>query len=221
VVGAVLGLLRSWPDTAVGVVLGFGAGALVSAVSFELAREGLHAGGLTWTAVGLAAGAVTYFALDSALERRQEARQAEAGRGGSLALGAFLDGVPENLVLGLGLSRGEGVSLALLVAIYISNLPEALGSAADLERAGRTRRQILGTWTAVAVLTAFGAVAGDALADVAGGRHVAALNGFAAGALLVMLVSHVAPEATARSGRLAGLVTVLGFAVATGLATTG
>ena len=58
VLGALLAFARPWSDLQVGVVLAFGAGALISAVSFELAEEGIDAGGFGWTAAGLAAGAV-------------------------------------------------------------------------------------------------------------------------------------------------------------------
>src|SRR4051794_34808252 len=99
---------------------------------------------------------------------------AAAGSGAALALGAFLDGIPEQLVLGIGIALGEGVSVGLLVAIFVSNLPESIGGAID---------------------------------------------GFAAGALLVMLVDSMVPDARRKGGDVAGLATVLGFAVAAGLST--
>ena len=104
VIGAVLALVRPWSDRVVGLVLGFGAGALVSAVAFELFVEGVEeGGGQAWVALGLAAGALTYYVLDGVVSRGASAA------GGSLALGAFLDGVPEQLVLGIGLVGGETV----------------------------------------------------------------------------------------------------------------
>jgi ZIP family zinc transporter len=219
-VGALLGLARAWSQEAVGIVLGLGAGALVSAVTFELALDGLREGGLGSTAIGLAVGSLTYFACDVAVERWLERRAgADALPGASLALGAFLDGLPSNTVLGIGLARGEGVSVALLVAIFVSDLPEALGSARELEESGRDRPTILRMWLAVAVVLALATPAGRGLAQVVGNDYIAALNGFAAGALLVMLVTHMAPQAEKKAGRLAGLATTLGFAAATALAT--
>ena len=67
-------------------------------------------------------------------------RMQSSDPGTSLALGALLDGIPEQLVLGLGLAAGEGVGVGLLVAIYVSNLPEGIGSAADMRSAGRSSR---------------------------------------------------------------------------------
>jgi zinc transporter, ZIP family len=194
----------------------FGAGALISAVSFELWEEGFQIGGLGWTALGLALGALTYFACDSTLDRRS-AKGGDGDTGTALALGAFLDGIPEQLVLGIGLAGGGPVSVALLVAIFASNLPEAIGSAAEMEADGKARRSVLLLWLAVAFACALATGVGYLLADAASGGLHAAINGFAAGALLVMLIDSMIPTASRDAGRPAGLITVLGFAVAAAL----
>jgi ZIP family zinc transporter len=139
------------------------------------------------------------------------------GGGAALALGAFLDGIPEQMVLGIGLAGGEAVSAGLLAAIFVSNLPEAIGGATDMRRQMHGARQVMRTWVAIASLCALASVAGYALADVTGGDFRGGINGFAAGALLVMLVDSMIPEATEQAGRTTGLVTTLGFAVAMGL----
>lgn len=225
VVGALLGIARPWPDRAVGVVLAFGAGALVSAVSFDLAQEGVELGGGDSVALGLAAGAVTYFLADRAVDRLGEPKRAgsaaapaqTAEAGTALALGAFLDGIPEQMVLGIGLAAGGGVSVGLLAAIFISNLPEAIGSATEMRAAGQTAASINRLWIAVALICTLATVAGYAIADTASGDLQATINGFAAGALLVMLIDSMIPEAARQAGKVAGLVTVFGFAVAAGL----
>jgi zinc transporter, ZIP family len=215
VLGALLAVARPWPDRVVGLVLAFGAGALISAVSFELAEEGFRVGDRGSTAAGLAVGALVYYLLDGRLERRSG-----SNAGTPLALGAFLDGIPEQMVLGIGLALGEGVSVALLVAIFVSNLPEAIGSASDMRAAGRDDRTILRLWFAVATVCALATVVGYAIADAVSDNLKAAMDGFAAGALLVMLSDSMIPEARQDAGRAAGLVTVLGFAVAAGLSFT-
>ena len=223
VLGAMLGLARRWSSRLIGLVLAFGAGALISAVSFELAEEGIKVGGPAAVALGLAAGAMTYYALDRLVERADPPRAdgvvAGSSAGPALALGAVLDGIPEQLVLGIGLTTGAGVSVGLLVAVFVSNLPEAIGSATAMRAAGRTPGFIWRLWTGVAVVCVLATVAGYAIGDVTGGPFKAGVNGFAAGALLVMLVDSMIPEATRQAGRTAGLATVLGFAVATGLST--
>jgi zinc transporter, ZIP family len=213
VIGALLGLAREWPDRLVGLVLAFGAGALVSSVSFELAEEGIKVGGGAAVGIGLAAGAFTYWSLNGLLDRHSGG----SGAGTALALGAFLDGIPEQLVLGIGLASGGKLSIALLVAIFVSNLPESIGSSSQMRDAKRSPSVIRRLWLAVAVVCLLATVAGYALADSASGHLQAGIDGFAAGALLVMLVDSMIPEAARKAGNVAGLVTTLGFAVAAGL----
>jgi zinc transporter, ZIP family len=214
VLGALLGLVREWPRQVVGLVLAFGAGALISAVSFDLAQEGLQVGDPGVVGAGLAAGAITYFALDRLLARR---RHGAGSAGPALALGAFLDGIPEQTVLGLGIAAGEGVSVGLLVAIFVSNLPEAIGSSSDMRAAGTRPAAIRRLWLLVALVCTVATVIGYAVADNVSGNVNAAVDGFAAGALLVMLVDSMIPEAVRKGGNVSGLVTVLGFAVAAAL----
>jgi ZIP family zinc transporter len=216
VIGALVGLARPWPERLVGLVLGFGAGALISAVTFELAEDGVAIGGGLAVAIGLAVGALTYFVCDGLVER-----PGESGAGTALALGAFLDGIPEQLALGLGIALGEGVSVGLLAAIFVSNLPEAIGSATGLREGGRSDHQIVRLWLAVAVICTLASVVGWAIADTASDPLKGGINGFAAGALLVMLVDSMIPEATTKAGRTTGLITTLGFAVAAGLSAVG
>jgi len=223
VIGAALSLLRHWSSRQVGLVLAFGAGALISAVSFELAQEGLDVGGAGYTGLELGIGALTYFLLDGLIASRLSTGRGRRGRGqGSgggtaLALGALLDGIPEQVVLGVALAAGEGVGVALLLAIFVSNLPEAMGSADDMRKAGRPRETILRLWLVVAAICTAATVAGYAAADAVAGGPQAAIDGFAAGALLVMLIDSMIPDARADAGRAAGLITVLGFALAAGL----
>jgi ZIP family zinc transporter len=219
VVGALLAFARTWPDRQIGLVLAFGAGALISAVSFELAEEGVKAGGLGWTAVGLGLGAMTYFTLDGVIERRYADAGAAGDGGVGLALGAFLDGLPEQAVLGIGLASGAGVGVSLLVAIFVSNLPEAIGSARDMQHAGTSRGRVLLLWAGVATCCALATLIGYAAADAATNGPRSLIDGFAAGALIVMLIDSMIPEATRGAGRVAGLATTLGFAVATALST--
>ncbi|WP_157075541.1 ZIP family metal transporter [Janibacter anophelis] len=220
-VGALLGVARRWPGRLVGLVLAFGAGALIASVAFELAEEGLQAGGPVPVAVGIALGAVAFaggnLAIQSLGARRHRGHpEREEGGGTGLAFGAFLDGIPEQAVLGIGLASGGGVSVALLVAVWISNLPEAIGSAADM-RGERSRRAILLLWAGVSGVCALATLGGYALADVSGETGASVINGFAAGALLVMLVDEMIPEARSKAGAAAGLATVVGFALAAGL----
>jgi ZIP family zinc transporter len=221
VIGALLSFARRWPPRQVGLVLAFGAGAGVTAVTLDLAR--LRVGGAAATGVGLGVGAVTYFLLDSLIANRFSAGRGRRGRskgsggGTALALGAFLDGIPEQAVLGISLAAGQGVGVALLLAIFVSNLPEAMGSADEMRKAGKSRAVILRLWLVVAAICTIATVVGYAAADAVTGNLRAAIDGFAAGALLVMLIDSMIPDARKDAGRAAGLVTVLGFALAASL----
>ena len=148
VIGAAVGLARPWPHKVVGLVLGFGAGALISAVSFELVQEGVRQARGLPVAIGLAVGALTYFVAAG--------RVAAMGGGGALALGAFLDGIPEQMVLGIGLASGEPVSAGLLAAIFVSNLPEAIGGATDMKREMHSNKRVMLNWLWIAAFCAFG-----------------------------------------------------------------
>lgn len=220
VIGALLGMARAWPRPLIGVVLAFGAGALISAVSFDLAQEGVEIGDPGVLASGLAAGAIVYFTLNRTLGRRSRRGndQTAGEKGGTaLALGAFLDGIPEQLVLGIGIAGAEGVSAGLLVAIFVSNLPEAIGSSTDMSAAGTQPATIRRLWAFVALACTAAAVVGYAIADSVSPNLTAWFDGFAAGALLVMLTDSMIPEAARKGGDISGLVTVLGFAVAAAL----
>jgi ZIP family zinc transporter len=214
ILGALLGLARQWPPRLVGAVLAFGAGALISAVSFDLFAEGLDIGDDGVVGLGLAAGALTYFVLDRAVEQRFGSKNA----GPALALGAFLDGIPEQLVLGIGIATGAGVSAGLLAAIFVSNLPEAIGSATDMRAADIESRRIAALWAAVATVCIAASAIGFAVADAASDDVKGGIDGFAAGALLVMMIDSMIPEARDKAGRIAGLVTALGFALAAAVA---
>lgn len=227
IIGALLAFARRWPAQQVGLVLAFGAGALISAVSFELVQEGVDLGEGGWTAAGLGLGAIVYYLADGALARKFSARRGMHGRvegsapGPALALGAFLDGIPEQLVLGMSVAGGAGVSASLLVAIFVSNLPEAMGSASEMQRTGYSRQTIMRLWFAVAAVGVLAALLGYAAADITSNELRAGINGFAAGALLVLLIDSMIPEARREGGRIVGLVTTLGFAVAAGLSNVG
>ena len=219
-VGAVLAMLRAWPPRWLGIVLGFGAGALMASIAFELWEEGLERGGAVPLVSGVAAGALAYYIAARILDARAAKKKGEAG-GGQLAVGALLDGIPEQLVLGIGLASGEPVSVALVVAILVSNLPESIGSAADLLKGGMAKSRVLLLWAGVAVICAVATIAGFGLATVTGDAFRTAASGFAAGALLVMLVDSMVPEAQSKAKESTGLATVLGFALAAGVSFAG
>ena len=223
VIGVLLAFARSWSRALIGLILAFGAGALISAISLELTEEAIAVGRPAAVALGLALGALTYFVADGLLSHSDKPApgngedKPDSGSGASLALGSFLDGVPEQAVLGIGLAGGEPVSVALLVAIFVSNLPEGIGAGVDMQAGGMPRARILRLFLGVEAVCALSTGVGYAIADSISGDLQAVVNGFAAGALLVMLIDSMIPESREKGGRPAGLIAVVGFAVATAL----
>ena len=132
----------------------------------------------------------------------------------ALLRGAVLDGIPESVVIGITLIGGASVGAPFLAAVFLSNLPESIGSASEARESGTKRGPILRLWAGVAIVSTLATVAGYALLDGASGNVVGTIQGFAAGALIVMLVDTMIPDATRRAGGPTGLFTTLGFAVA-------
>lgn len=201
------------------MVMAFGSGVLISAVAYELVAEAVRvsANGLA-VGAGFAGGALVFFAGDELIERRA------GGGGGGLAivLGAVLDGIPESIVIGISLIEGGSVSVAVLVAVFLSNVPEAISASTDLVEGGWPRRSVALLWSVVVLASAVSALLGFVLLQDAAGSWVAAIQAFAAGAILTMLADEMIPEAyrEARSSthrKAVGLATALGFAVAAAL----
>jgi len=214
--GAWAALRRRPPDRVVGLTAGFGAGALISAIAFELVLDAVEDASPARLAVALATGAVAYFLGSEFLERRSKSDNA-GSRGLALLMGATLDGIPESFILGISVAAGGGVSLPFLMAVAVSNLPEGMASASELAKdPDYSPRRILGMWGVVVCVSALAAGLGAFVATL-GTVTGAAAQAFAAGALLTMLTDDLIPEARERGGLGAGLAAVLGFAVAFGL----
>jgi ZIP family zinc transporter len=228
-IGALVVMWRPLPQRALGLVMAFGAGVLISAVAFELVEEGIRkgnaAGNWQWpVALGLGAGAVTFFVGDSYIdrmgggERKRSQPREPGGPALALTLGIVLDGIPESIALGLTLLEGAGVSAAMLAAIFLSNFPEAVGATTGFEKSGRSRRWTISLWLLIVAVSGLSSLAGYGLFQSASGMTIAFMDAFAAGAILTMLADTMMPEAFAYGGKLVGLLTTFGFAVAVGLA---
>jgi ZIP family zinc transporter len=220
-VGALLGWFAPIPRRAIAGVMGFGAGVLLSALSFDLMGDAFSRGGAWPTALGFAAGAIVYAAANLALARRgakhrkrsgkrQPSESEQDGSGLAIAVGALLDGIPESAAIGVSLLAGHGVGMVAVIAIFISNLPEGLSSSAGMKAAGRSAAYVFGIWVAIAVLSAISAALGAVIFKGAPAA-VAATLAVAAGAILTMIADTMVPEAFEESHDLAGLITVLGF----------
>lgn len=222
-IGALLVMVRPPGARLLGLVMGFGAGVLISAVSFELVEEAVTtADGAGGAAAGFATGALVFFTGDTLIARAGGGSTGDASRqGGSpalpIVLGTVLDGIPESAVLGLTILQTGEIGISMLVAVFVSNLPEAVAASSDLLDDGWTRTRIITMWVAVAVVSALSASAGYALLDGASPSVTAFMLAFAGGAILAMLSTSMVPEAYELSGRPVGLAVTFGFAVAFGI----
>jgi ZIP family zinc transporter len=221
VLGGVVALLVPIHRRTLGVVMAFGAGVLISAVAFELVLQGfLTSAGEGGVALGLFAGSITFYVGDALIdrfggsERKDSGGRQASGSALAIVLGIVLDGIPESVVLGLTLVEDDAVSAAFLAAVFLSNVPEAFAATAGLDKAGWRRRNIVGLWSLVAAVCGLSAVAGYAVFSDASPWSLAFVMAFAGGAILTMLADTMMPEAFEHGGRLVGVVTTLGFALA-------
>jgi zinc transporter, ZIP family len=204
-----------------GIVMAFGAGVLISAVAYELVLEAVDtAAGTGGVALGLFCGSAVFAVGDLAIDRlggaERKRSQGEQSEGSPLAivLGIVLDGIPESVVIGLSLLTGEGVSVAVIAAVFLSNLPEAVAATTGLAAASWTRSRILGLWLLVMLVSGLAALAGYGIFGDASPRTIAFILAFAGGAILTMLADTMMPEAFEHGGKLVGVFTTAGFALA-------
>ncbi len=221
ILGGALALMLPISERLLGLIMGFGAGVLISAVAYELVAEAFEtSAGNGGIALGLAAGALTFFVGDMLVDRMggggRKKIHATAGAGSALAivLGIVLDGIPESAVIGLGLLEGTGVSVAVIAAVFLSNLPEAIAATTGLVSDGWARGRILGLWVAVTIICGLASLLGYTVFDSAGPAALAFVLAFAGGAILTMLADTMMPEAFEHGGKLVGLLTTFGFGLA-------
>jgi len=222
ILGACIAYFLHVRQRVIAVISAFGAGVLISALSFELMDEAYRRGGFVSTAVGFLLGAVIFTGADWILARygakhrkrsggQQPSEDQQSGSGLAIAIGALIDGIPESIVIGLSLLHGGAVSFVAVIAIFISNVPEGLSSSAGMKKAGRSAAYIFGVWSAIAIASGLAALAGYSLFQYFPASVIAATTATAAGAILAMLVDTMIPEAFETAHNFAGVITVAGF----------
>lgn len=214
-VGAVIAWFVRVPTRVVATVMAFGSGVLVSALAYDLVLEAQDEGGFWPTVIGFAVGALVYVVANQLLsrfdKRNPRGTGEEPGTGIGIALGALLDGIPESAVLGLSMVGGGGVSVPVLIAIVISNIPEGLSSTAELKQAGRSARYVFVLWSGITLASAIAATLGFVLLDTASGELTAFITSIAAGAILAMICDTMIPEAFRSAHAFTGLLVTAGF----------
>ena len=226
-IGAATAYFARLPQRLIAAIMAAGSGVLISAVAFDLMDEAFRRGGFDSTAIGFFGGALVYTGANILVSRagakhrkrsgsnpKQSQATAQEGSGLSIAVGALLDGIPESVVIGVSLLEGSGVSLVTVAAVFLSNVPEGLSSAAGMKKAGRSAIYIFGVWGAIAMASGLAAALGYAVMAGASPDIIAATTAVAAGAILAMLVDTMIPEATEEAHEFSGLIAVAGFLLA-------
>lgn len=210
----VAGLAVCWitvPTRVVGVLAGFGAGAMIAAVAFDLVvqAEALPRSEFAlWMLIGVA----IFIAGDWLVEQRFGSEGAGGAMG--IVVGSVVDGVPESVIFGIQIGTGLAVSPSFLAAVLVSNIPQAIAPSADLHGAGWGPRKLGTLWVVVVLACGVAAALGFLATNVAPGVTGDRAAALAAGGLLAMLTNSLMPFAFERGGVLAGVATAIGFCLA-------
>jgi ZIP family zinc transporter len=217
--GAAIALAGRPGSRTVGLTIAFGSGALIAAVAYELVLEAYETD-IGLAATGFASGAVAFYVGDWLIDRHgghgrktMHGVHQRAGTAPAIVLGTVLDGIPESFVLGASLQAEGVVPVAVVVGVFVSNLPESLSATSGLREAGWTALHLFALWSAVVAASVAAAAVGWWTLGTMPATDGALALGFAGGALLVMLADTLMPEAFELGGKEAGLLTALGFAL--------
>lgn len=227
--GAIVAATLELPQRVAATITALGGGVLLAAVAFELVPEADAHAGATVTAAGLVAGMLIYVGADAWLNRDDTMKsmrraghaaaagqrmslpdRAEATRGESIAVGLFVDGVPESLALGLTIAEGA-IGLALLVGILVGNVVEGYGAAQPIIAGGRSRSFAVGLLAGIGVALAGATIMGGTVLVDASPAFIGGAQAVAGGAVLSVVSISIIPHAFDEVSGLVAAALVIGF----------
>ena len=210
IAGALWGIYGKISGKTEGFVIALAGGALIVSLVSEMIQPAIAQSNL-WVGLGsVAAGAVVFSVVDFWIDEKW----GPEGGGGLLAA-ITLDGVPENLALGVALIGAAPIEVtALAGAIMLSNLPEAAGGAKQMVGNGLSKGKTLGLWTLTALILSAAAIIGYFALDGVSPHVLAATRCFAAGAVVASLATEVFPKAYKEDHHMAGIATAIGVILA-------
>ena len=221
--GAILAMKVTIPHRIIGFIMALGTGALIGATAYELLEGSLEISGFKEVAIGFLGGALTFTVLDYFVSHRgghqrkeadREKKKTDSASGMGIFIGSVMDTIPETALIGMSLIGGETVSLALVVSVFISNIPEGLSSTVGLLKSGFSKKKILFMWGIVVIASAFSALGGATIFAEASNSIKAIVSCFAGGAIIAMVASTMMPEAYKEGGPAVGFVTSIGIFIA-------
>lgn len=222
--GAAIGYFANLRQSVASSVMAFGSGVLISALCFELMDEAYKKGGSLYSGIGFLFGALLYTFATIRINRKgakhrkrsstlQISESEKSGSGRAIAIGTLIDGIPESVVIGLSVLSGKGASIVTVIAIFLSNVPEALSSSHGMKKSLRSGRYIFGVWTFITFISGISSIAGYLLFGNFPEVVVGVTIAVAGGGILTMLVITMIPEAVEGDREWAGPITVLGFLI--------
>lgn len=220
ILGALFGYFAKLPRVVSSSVMAFGIGVLVSALAFDLMDEALITGGLYSAMLGFVIGGSLYAVANAFLARMGAEERKRSGRTGvapgvgaslAIAVGSLLDGIPESTAIGISLLDGEGVAFATMLAIFISNVPEGLSSTVGMKSAGKSAAYVFSIWGGIALMCSLSAFTGYMVIGQLGPFWIGVAIASAAGAIFVMLIDTMIPEAFEEMHALSGPIAASGF----------
>ncbi|MBT2680427.1 ZIP family metal transporter [Bacillus sp. ISL-35] len=215
--GSLAAMIFSIPKKVIGWVMAFGTGVLIGAASYELLGDAVQEGGILASSIGFVAGASIFTLLDilvsrkGASDRKRSGKQADENAGIAIFIGTIMDAIPESIMIGASLLEQNTVSFLLVIAIFVSNIPEGLSSTAGLRKSGYSRLKISVMWISVLVIATLSSWSGYFFLQDASEALMAGISGFAGGGIIAMIASTMMPEAYEESGPVTGLITALGL----------
>lgn len=232
--GAILALKVSMPKRIIGYIMALGTGALIGATTYELLEGSLEISGFKEVAIGFLGGSLIFTILDylishkgghqrkgadrsykhKGLPKSRDSVTVEETSGIGIFIGTVMDTLPESAMIGMSLIGGGSVSLALVVSVFISNIPEGLSSTVGLLKSGFSKKKIMIMWTFVVFFSALSSLAGITLLELASNSIKAIVSSFTGGAIIAMIASTMMPEAYKEGGPTVGFITTIGVFIA-------
>ncbi|MFC0559172.1 ZIP family metal transporter [Halalkalibacter alkalisediminis] len=217
VLGALLGIYKEIPNKISAFVMAFGTGVLIGAATFELLSDAIKDGGILYPSIGFLVGSTLFILVEMMIskkggqERKRSKGNPKGHSGMAIFVGSVIDAIPESVIIGVSLLENHTISWVIVIAIFISNFPEAMSSSIGLKKDGYHKGKILFLWFVVLVLSSISSLLGFVLIDASSTILITSIGAFAAGGIFAMVSSTMLPEAFEEGGPIVGYISALGL----------